>query len=684
MTKHAIFLSAVLLAFVSTLSNAQTPVPFVNQPLVPDATAPGGSQFTLTVNGTGFVSNSAVNWNGNALATQFVSGAQLTATVPAANIATAGTASVTVVNPPPGGGTSNVVFFPVTANVGNSAPFALASSPFTGPDPQQVAVGDFNGDNRLDLAVANVGVSEGQRGSLSILLGDGTGNFTLASSPPVGTYPCGVVTGDFNGDGILDLAVSNFTDGTLSILLGDGTGNFTLASSPGVGGNAGTAAVGDFNGDGKLDLAVQVGDAVSILLGDGTGNFTLASSSPVGSDPWGVAVGDFNGDGKLDLAVTNYGPNGTGNTASILLGDGTGNFTLASSPFVGQGPVLLAVADFNGDGKLDLAVPNCGLGCGGSGGAVSILLGDGAGNFTLASSPATGWDPMSVAVGDFNGDGKLDLAVANQWSDSVSILLGDGTGNFALASSPGTGAYPWFVAVGDFNGDGKLDLAAANYFGDTVSILLGVAPEPAVGLSPASLTFGPQLFGTSSYPQPVTLTNIGSAALDLTRVVTSANFSQTNNCPRQLPPGKQCTANVVFTPHNVNTINGTMAIYDNAPDSPQTIPLSGVGFAVTLLPPGLDFGDQPVGTTSQPQTVTLTNYAPKAVTIFGGDFAGRDPHSFRLENTTCGHSLPGGASCTVSIVFAPKGKGSRIATFEMRDNGGLSPQMVALSGTGTQ
>lgn len=177
---QAILLGAVLLGLMSVLSYAQAPVPFINQPLVPDATAPGGPQFTLTVNGTSFVSNSVVNWNSSPLATQFVSQSQLTATVPAADIATASTAWVTVVNPPPGGGTSNVEFFTVTANTGNSVGFGLASSPAVGAFPQSVAVGDFNGDGKLDLAVANGGSN-----TVSVLLGDGTGNFTLASSPAV-------------------------------------------------------------------------------------------------------------------------------------------------------------------------------------------------------------------------------------------------------------------------------------------------------------------------------------------------------------------------------------------------------------------------------------------------------------------------------------------------------------------
>jgi len=286
--------------------------------------------------------------------------------------------------------------------------------------------------------------------------------------------------------------------------------------------------------------------------------------------------------------------------------------------------------------------------------------------------------PGSVAVGDFNGDGKLDLAVTQTGSEPLSIFLGDGTGNFTLATSPATNGGV-AVAIGDFNGDGRMDLAALG--ADSVFILLQAAP--AVKLSPSTLTFGTQLFGTSSNAQPVTLTNTGKAALQISKVVTSPNFSQTNSCPRKLQPGGQCTANVVFTPHNVNTITGTITITDNAPNSPQTVQLTGVGTAVTLLPSSLNFGSQPVGTTSQPQSVTFTNYAPKAVTISGGGLTGSNPGSFALSNNTCGTSVPAGSSCTISVTFAPKYSGPKNATLEVNDNGGASPQTVALSGTGT-
>jgi len=669
MKTHTRVLLVTSLAFLSVLSYAQAPVPFVNLPLVPDATPPGGAQFTLTVNGTGFVSSSVVNWNGNALATQFVNGSQLTATVPAADIATASTASITVVTPAPGGGTSNVAFFSVTANTGNFVGFFLFSSPAAGYHPNSVAVGNFNGDSELDLAVANYYTT-----TASILLGNGTGNFTLFSSLGVGDWPQAVVVGDFNGDGNLDLATANTLSADASILLGDGTGNFTLVSSPAVGNQPWWAAVGDFNGDGNLDLAVanRLDNTVSILLGDGTGNFTLSSSPSVGTYPTSLAVGDFNGDGNLDLAVANQ----EGNTVSILLGDGTGNFTLVSSPAAGSSPNAVVVGDFNGDGKLDLAVANE------VSNTVSILLGDGTGNFTLASSPAVGTYPGSIAEGDFNGDGKLDLATTNYVGNTVSILLGDGTGNFTLVSSPAVGSGPTGLAVADFNGDGKLDLAVSNSNDDTVSILLGIPPGPYLAYDPASLTFGTQLLGTSSTPQPVTLSNIGSAPLDISHVVTSTNFSLTSNCPRKLTPGGTCTANVVFTPRKINTITGAVTITDNATNSPQTVALTGVGTAVTLLPSSLNFGSQAVGTTSPPQTVTLTNYADVALSLPRISLAG-DKASYAQTNN-CGTSVSAGGSCTITVTFTPQGKGSKTATLEVKDNGGASPQTVSLSGTGTQ
>ncbi|HSB07975.1 MAG TPA: VCBS repeat-containing protein [Blastocatellia bacterium] len=263
--------------------------------------------------------------------------------------------------------------------------------------------------------------------------------------------------------------------------------SFGAKTAFGTGSSPQSVAVGDFNGDGKLDLAVaNIDDTVSILLGTSTGSFGAKTDFATGNGPLSVAVGDFNGDGNLDLAVTNY----LGATVSILLGTGRGSFG-AKTDFATVGvPSSVAVGDFNVDGNLDLAVAN-GTDHGGA-----ILLGTGTGSFGAKTDFATDFNPFSVAVGDFNGDGNLDLAVANFGNPSggdpgrtVSILLGTGTGSFGARTDVGSGLTPVSVAVGDFNGDGKLDLAVANIDDDTVSILLNTGPIGfSLGLDSPTLT----------------------------------------------------------------------------------------------------------------------------------------------------------------------------------------------------
>lgn len=410
------------------------------------------------------------------------------ADISASDIAKAGTASITVGRAEGRGGTSNELFF--SFGRPNKAFTLRGKHLYVGLDPDAVAVGDFNHDGRLDLAVANPGAA-----TVCILLGNGDGTFQLPVHYAIEQGPFAqLAVGDFNGDGALDLAVANTATNNVSILLGNGDGTFRAAVDYKVGTNPTAIAAADLNGDGNFDLVVanqnchESGGAnasghrclpgtVSVLLGNGDGTFQAHKDFGVGVDLNGIAVGDFNGDGKLDLAVTggNAG-DAQAPAVSILLGNGDGTFQAPISYGLDTNPGGIAVADFNGDDILDLAVvDNIGL--------VSILLGKSDGTFQRRMDYIIGSFPVgSVGVGDFNGDGKLDLAVAESNSNSIIILFGKGDGTFqALRRSDGyfqvlggrfeTATAPHGVAVGDFNGDGRLDFAVPARSSNMVSIL---------------------------------------------------------------------------------------------------------------------------------------------------------------------------------------------------------------------
>jgi Bacterial Ig-like domain (group 3)/FG-GAP-like repeat len=344
----------------------------------------------------------------------------------------------------------------------------------------------------------------------------------VGSPVPVGFEPEISVLGDFNNDGILDIAVANNATNAISILLGNGDGTFQapttlLPSSFG----ALSIAVGDFNREGNLDLAVvipgdgQPGDAtgtVNILLGNGNGTFQPAQAYVVGTSPGSIAAADFNGDGFLDLAVLNTGDD----NVTVLLGAGDGTFALeqtcvatfvpgthpegtpscATATFpVGHSARQIATADFNVDGIPDLVVSN------GGDGTVSVLLGSGGGTFFTAATIAVGSEVNDVVVADFNGDGFPDIAVTNEGAGTMTVLLGLGNGSFPTQATYSTGRAPLGIAAGDFNGDGKMDLVVSNIESNSVGLFLNKGDGTG--------TFNPQvMFPAGILPLRISVGNL--------------------------------------------------------------------------------------------------------------------------------------------------------------------------------
>lgn len=328
--------------------------------------------------------------------------------------------------------------------------------PGTGAPIPRFAVGDLNNDGNPDIVTVTGQVAT----PVSVLLNNGAGGFNAAAGFGANLDATAVAVGDFNNDGFADLAIgtTNNTSGMTNIRLGNGTGSFPSGTDTTLTQRVTDLAAADFNGDGYVDLAMinvlgyntQPTNAVRIMLGNGTGGFGLPTDFATGSQPVDLEVADFNSDGRPDIAVVAFA---TTNTVSILLNTGGGFSAAGLSWANATSAAKIVAADFNRDGAADLAVIRTD--------SVAILLGNNTGNFSLTSIAVSN-SPASLAVGDFNLDRKTDLAIGRvsaAGGNGFIILPGDGAGNFGAAFSLNTTSITDNLAVLDVNLDGKKDIA---------------------------------------------------------------------------------------------------------------------------------------------------------------------------------------------------------------------------------
>jgi hypothetical protein len=438
--------------------------------------------------------------------------------------------------------------------------------------------------------------------------------------------PYSVAVADFNHDGILDLAVAaagSYTD-TVVILLGNGDGTFRHGASYTAGVKPESIVAADFNGDGDLDLAVanDLSDYVSILLGNGDGTFRLGPQNPqvlAGDDV--IFVGDFNNDGKPDLVALSR--NNPCKCINLMLGNGDGTFQEAINTQPSFAMETMAIGDFNHDGKLDVVTAG--------NYTVNVWLGNGDGTFQYGASYPSGESPESIAVADFNGDHRLDLAIANAEGGTFSVLLGKGDGTFRQPVNYPI-AFGNAIAAADFNSDGKLDLVVAN--------------DEAVGRNGYG---GATVFpgnGDGTFHEPGTFYK----AVSETSYVAVGDFNGDHK------------TDVVVTDFGFNDV----------------VVLLNTGVASFSPTTPLNFSKQAVGTKSAAQIVTLTNTGTTALKISSIKASAQ----FGVTST-CHTTVAAGANCTISVTFSPKSEGAKSGTVTIDDSASSKPQVIELSGTGT-
>lgn len=528
-----------------------------------------------------------------------------------------------------------------------------------------IATGDFNHDGKLDIVVMN-------GNGFSVALGKGDGTFQSAAIYP-SQVAYSLAVADFNNDGNLDIVLANQNlPSTVSVYLGNGDGTFKSPISSNTTQGSYFVAVGDFNGDKIPDIVIIDSPYISLLLGNGDGTFQAPSDNNSFVGARSLAVGDFNNDGKLDVGVV--GSFGASSSAGVLLGNGDGTLQPSITSLLNSlGPESIAVGDFNHDGNLDVAAAT-------QLGPAIVLLGKGDGSFQAEVDYPVNAYYGQVTAADFNKDGNLDLVVTIATPEGIEELLGNGDGTFKPAHIYQSGVSSGLPVVGDFNGDGKVDLVLASGLTGAITMLnTGV-----VSFSPttAPITFPVQVINTSSAQQSVTLKNTGANVLSIRSFKVSGDFQASNNCHGKVAAGASCKITASFDPKTLGSLSGFVTINDSASSKPQVVELLGTVTALQFSPTTLTFGDEKVGTTSQPKQITVTNKSSEIIALTGRGIGGADNNDFS-ENDNCNGQMAAGASCTMTITFTPHKTGARSGTAFIDVGQGANPPFIPLSGTGT-
>jgi len=449
-----------------------------------------------------------------------------------------------------------------------STPGAGCSSPVA------IAAGDLNGDGNVDLVVAC-------SGTVSVLLGTGTGTFAPAVTYPVGT-PTALVLADFNGDGKLDVAVTDGPGGTVNLLLGNGDGTLQpMGAGFPVGATPSGLAAGDFNGDGNVDLAsANFGDGTaSILLGNGDGTFQRAKTLTANPGSISVAIADFNSDGFADLAVLNQTVTSQiPSTVMVFLGNGDGTFQAPAQYQTVPGggtfyPSAVIAADFDGDGQPDLAAASFGIPSRGSFVSVFTNITNIGGTFNPPYIYNFGPYATALVAADINGDGALDLAVTGASANQIEVLPGDANTSLGWSDylTYSTGSYPIALVAADFNGDGRVDLAVVNQVDSTVSILLG-GPPSQISCSPSTLAFEATAPGQNQLSQicaiTTTVSTLNLVNIDpenMTWLRSSLSYGQGPRTLTVLADGSSRAP---------GTYNGDIELWDQSTDTDVKVPVT--------------------------------------------------------------------------------------------------------------